>query len=172
MPMPYRFSRYHYIIIPLFILCSLLTGALKVQAEQQAMPAFQLQGVKNSEPINSEDYKGKVLIVNFWATWCPVCRMETQDFIELTDLYKDQDFQIIGISVDKGGEKPVLAFMDKMKVNYPIAMATQQVQADFGPIVGIPASFVIDKKGNIFKKRQGYMKYKQLVADIEQLLAE
>ena len=56
--------------------------------------------------------------------------------------------------------------------NYPIAMATQQVQADFGPIVGIPASFVIDKKGNIFKKRQGYMKYKQLVADIEQLLAE
>lgn len=172
MPLPYRFSRYCFATLPLLLLCFLLIGAFKVQAEQQAMPAFQLQGVNNSGPINSEEYKGKVLIVNFWATWCPVCRRETQDFIELSEIYKDRDFQIIGISVDKGGEKLVLTFMDKMKVNYPMAMATKQVSADFGPIAGIPASFLIDKKGNIFMKRQGYIKYKQLVAEIEQLLAE
>lgn len=172
MSLPHRLSQYCFVIIPLFVLFFLLPGALKVQAEQQAMPGFQLEGVNNSGSINSEEYKGKVLIINFWATWCPVCRRETQDFVELSEIYKDRDFQIIGISVDKGGEKPVLTYMDKMKVNYPMAMATKQVLADFGPITGIPASFLIDKKGNIFKEKQGYMKHKQLVADIEQLLAE
>ncbi len=172
MPLPYRFSKDYFVVLPLFVLCLLLTSVLKVQAEPWAMPAFQLEGVNNSGPINSEEFKGKVVIINFWATWCPVCRRETQDFIELSEIYKGRDFQIIGISVDKGGEKPVLMFMDKMKVNYPLAMATKQVLADFGPIAGIPASFLIDKKGNIFKERQGYMKYKPLLADIERLLAE
>jgi peroxiredoxin len=172
MPLPYRFPKYFLTTLPLLVLFILLTTAPQAQAEQQKMPAFLLEAVNNSGAINSEEYIGKVLIINFWATWCPVCRRETKDFIELSKTYKDQDFQIIGISMDKSSEKRVLAFMQKMKINYPIAMATKKVITEFGPIVGIPASFLIDKKGNIFKKRQGYMKYKQLVTDIEQLLAE
>ena len=147
-------------------------GPGAVQAEMKAMPSFMLDGVRDSGAIKSADYTGKVLIVSFWATWCPHCRKEAGDFVELTTKYKDAPVQIIGISMDKGGEKVVLRFMERMKINYLIAMVTDQVKEDFGPIVGIPATFIIDKQGMIVKKKFGYIPKKDLIADIDRLLAE
>ena len=158
-------------ISSLFILFFLLVTIHNAQAENKRLVEFSLAGI-NGELLNSEDYMGKVLIVNFWATWCPLCRKETKDLIELTKSYKGHDLQIIGISMDKSGEQAVLRFMEKMQVNYPIAMVTKKIRADFGPIVGIPATFIIDKKGRLIKQKFGYMTRKKLVADIDRLLAE
>jgi peroxiredoxin len=158
--------------LPLLAVFFLLVSGFNAQAETKKMPEFNLPGVNNSGQINSADFEDKVLIVYFWATWCPLCRKETKDFVELTKTYKGKDLQIIGISLDKRGESAVLRFMDKMQINYPIAMATPKVKADFGPITGIPAIFIIDKKGNIVKKKLGYIPHKQLLADIDALLTE
>lgn len=140
--------------------------------EVRPMPAFQLTGVNNAGDISSEDYKEKVLIVSFWATWCPHCRKEAGDFVALSEKYKGAPFEIIGISMDKSGESVVLRFMERMKINYTIAMVTDQIKVDFGPIVGIPATFIIDKKGNIVDKKFGYIPKQKLIAMIDRLLAE
>lgn len=155
-----------------YVLAMLLLSSGSVVAETKKMPEFELTGVHSTGSINSQDYKGKVLIVSFWATWCPHCRKEAGDFVVLSEIYKDAPLQIIGISMDKSGEGVVIRFMERMKINYLIAMVTDQVKADFGPIVGIPATFIIDKQGNIVKKKFGYIPKAELVADIDRLLAE
>lgn len=150
----------------------LFFGVSPAQAEVKPMPFFELEGVAGGGSINSEMYQGQVLIVSFWATWCPHCRKEAGDFVALTTKYKDAPVTIIGISMDKGGEKVVIRFMERMKINYPIAMVTDQVKTDFGPIVGIPATFIIDKKGNIVDKKFGYIPKPKLIETIDRLLAE
>lgn len=172
MPSTHRFSRYFPKVVALLLIFLIQATAYNAMAENKVMPSFQVNEVGGTGQIKSEEYRDKVLIVYFWATWCPLCRRETKDFVELSKTYKSQEFQIVGFSVDKDGEKGVLNYMDKMKVNYPIAMASEKIKAEFGPITAIPTSFIIDKKGNIFKTKLGYMKHKQLVTDIEQLLAE
>jgi peroxiredoxin len=150
----------------------LLFGVSSAQAEVKPMPSFELEGVADSGSLNSGMYQGQVLIVSFWTTWCPHCRKEAGDFVALTAKYKDAPVTIIGISMDKGGEKVVIRFMERMKITYPIAMVTEQVKTDFGPIVGIPATFIIDKKGNIVDKKFGYIPKQKLIETIDRLLAE
>jgi thiol-disulfide isomerase/thioredoxin len=102
------------------------------------------------------DYKGKVLIVDVWATWCPPCKQELPHFIELYDEYKDKGFEMVGLSVDDSPDvlKP---FIKEYNLNYTIHWGNgQEVQSVFGPIPGIPTTFIIDKEGNIVKKLVGY----------------
>jgi len=110
-------------------------------------PAFTLKDISNNT-MSLKDFKGKVCIVNFWATWCGPCRVEIPTFIALHKQYADKGFSMIGISVDNGPEV-VETYAKENKVNYPMLMANKDVRASYGGVQAVPSTFVIDKKGII-----------------------
>ena len=134
-------------------------------------PNFALKDI-NGNNISLTDYKGKVIILDFWATWCPPCIKEIPDFIELYEQYKDKGFVMIGISLYQAGIEVVKEFAQSYKINYPIAMDDGQVNKAYGGITSIPTTFVIDSKGNIRKKYVGYIKKSVFESDIKTLLQE
>ncbi len=139
-----------------------------VQGDEFKAPDFTLANVKGDN-VSLSDYKGKIVIVDFWATWCPPCRKGIPDLISLQDEYKDK-VAVIGISLDRENTKAsVPGFVDKMGINYPVVYFNDQVINDFGGVSAIPTTFIIDQKGNIVKKMIGlYPKseYEQVVKDL------
>jgi len=106
--------------------------------------------------ISSDSLRGKVTIVNFWATWCPPCRAEIPDLIALQTKYKDQ-LQIIGISQDEIKPEDVKRFADEQHMNYPVAMSTPELEHVFSGIYALPTSFVLDKDLKIVQKHVGLL---------------
>ena len=137
----------------------------------KAAPSFTLQDL-NGKTVSLSDFKGKVIVLDFWATWCPPCVMEIPHFIELYDQYKDQGFEMVGISLDHQGISVVKSFVRKYQVNYTILMTDGRVDKAYGGIPGIPTTFVIDAAGNIRQKYVGYRDKAVFEADIKALLAE
>jgi thiol-disulfide isomerase/thioredoxin len=133
-------------------------------------PEFTLQGI-DGKNVKLSDYKGKVVVLDFWATWCGPCRMGVPDLVALQKEFKDK-VVVIGISLDRvsGTEKDVKAFMKEMKINYPVIFGTEAVTKDYGNIQAIPTSFVIDKKGNIVDKHVGLVPKETYVSKIKSLL--
>ena len=137
----------------------------------KAAPSFTLQDL-NGKPVSLSDFKGKVVILDFWATWCPPCVIEIPHFIELYEQYKDQGFTMVGISLDREGISVVKSFVRKYQINYPILMTDGQVDRVYGGITAIPTTFVIDSAGNIRQKYIGYRDKAVFETDIKTLLAE
>ena len=137
----------------------------------KSAPSFTLRDL-NGEQVSLSDFKGKVVILDFWATWCPPCVQEIPHFIELYEKYKEQGFAMVGISVDHGGVRVVKSFVQKYQVNYPILMTDGQVDKAYGNITSIPTTFVIDRQGNIWRTYIGYRDKAVFEADIKALLAE
>jgi len=132
-------------------------------------PSFTLHDL-NGNKVSLSDYKDKVVILDFWATWCPPCIKEIPHFIELYNEYKNQGLVIVGISVDQAGVGVVKAFNRKYKINYPILMADNQVSIAYGNITGIPTTFVIDQAGMIRRMYVGYRDKTVFEEDIKELL--
>ena len=140
-------------------------------------PMFQAKNLVDGEVISLQDMEGRVLIIDFWATWCPPCRMEIPGFIEIYDKYKDKKFAIIGISVDVSGETVVKKFIEEYKVNYPVIMVTRQLQSDYEkaigkPIRGIPTTLVVNREGSIESVHVGYRSRDAFEKEIKKLLGE
>jgi len=133
-------------------------------------PDFKLQSIDGKE-IKLSDYKGKIVIIDFWATWCGPCRMGVPDLVALQKEYKDK-LVVIGISLDRvsGTEKDVKAFIKQYKINYPIIFGTETVVKDYGDIQAIPTSFIIDQKGNIVDKHVGLVPKEAYIGQIKSLL--
>jgi cytochrome c biogenesis protein CcmG/thiol:disulfide interchange protein DsbE len=134
-------------------------------------PSFTLLDL-NGNKVSLSDYKDKVVILDFWATWCPPCVKEIPHFIDLYKEYKNQGLAILGISVDQQGIGIVKAFNRKYKINYAILMANRQVVNAFGNISGIPTTFVIDPDGKIRRMYVGYRDKAVFEADIKALLPD
>jgi thiol-disulfide isomerase/thioredoxin len=100
------------------------------------------------------DYKGKVVVLNFWATWCDPCREEIPHFVELQQKYGDRGLQIIGVSMDDSPE-PVRPFYQRFHMNYPVVMGTAKTGELYGGILGLPISFLIGRDGRIYSKHIG-----------------
>jgi cytochrome c biogenesis protein CcmG/thiol:disulfide interchange protein DsbE len=133
--------------------------------------------VSSSELINLSDYRGKVVILDFWATWCPPCRKGIPDLVELKDQYGEKGVEIIGISLDgitRGGttKKDVVPFIKEYGINYPIVEGDMNIYQQYGGIRSIPTSFVIDKQGYIVSYYQGLIEKNRYVADIKKALAD
>jgi len=111
-------------------------------------PDFMLTSTDGKQ-IKLSDYKGKIVILDFWATWCAPCRKGIPDLVEIQKEYKD-NVVIVGISLDKQSTKNfVIPFMKEFGINYPVVYGNGKVVADYGYIQAIPTSFIIDRKGNI-----------------------
>lgn len=132
-------------------------------------PNFTLESV-DGDMVSLSDYKGKVIFLDFWATWCPPCVRGIPDLVELQEKYGD-DLQIIGISVDRDDTVgDVVPFVEKMNMNYPVVFFTDQVVQDYGGIEAIPTAFLLDKDGNIVEKYVGLQSKPTLEAAIDALL--
>ena len=120
-----------------------------------AAPAWDLKDVKGNS-VKLSDFKGKVVILDFWATWCPPCRAEIPHFIGLQEKYGKQGLVVVGVSVDEGGPDVVSSFVKANKINYPIVMGNLDVAQLYDANEGIPTTFVIDRTGNIVAKHLGF----------------
>jgi peroxiredoxin len=144
-------------------------GVLTAANAQKKAPNFSL---KTGDGKSYELYqnKGKVVVLNFWATWCGPCREEIPDFIEVYKKYKDQGVEIVGVSLDKGGWEKVNPFVKQNNINYPIVLGNQAVASTFGKIQFIPTTFIIDPSGNIVDEHTGVMTKAMLEAKIKPYL--
>jgi thiol-disulfide isomerase/thioredoxin len=119
-------------------------------------PDFALKDLKGND-VSLSACKGKVIFLNFWATWCGPCRKEIPGFVEAYREYKDKGMVIIGISLDETGPDSVLSFAQSFKINYPVVMGTQKIVRDYQPGHFIPATIIIDKNAKIRERHVGYM---------------
>ncbi|HDL65102.1 MAG TPA: TlpA family protein disulfide reductase [Proteobacteria bacterium] len=132
-------------------------------------PDFNLKKLEGGT-IKLSDYRGKVIILDFWATWCPPCRKEIPDFVELQKEYGDKGLIILGISLDQNPKQALPAFIKKYKVNYPILLTDGKVDKSYGGVTGIPTTFIIDRKGEIYKHYVGFRPKHVFATDIKALL--
>jgi peroxiredoxin len=135
----------------LLIAPAVLWGQLSGKA-----PNFSLK-TSDGKTIELKKLEGKVVVVNFWATWCPPCKSEIPGFLEVYKQYKAKGLEIVGISLDETGWKVVKPFIEAYKITYPVVVGDANLARAYGGIEGIPASFVIDKKGNIVTRHVGYL---------------
>jgi peroxiredoxin len=130
-------------------------------------PGFTLADL-SGKSVSLSDFKGKVVILDFWATWCPPCKKEIPDFIELQKQYGSQGVQIVGIALDQPDK--VKAFVQQNGINYPVLLGNDAITVKYGGIDGIPTTFVIDKKGKIINRFEGFRPKSVFEGEIKKLL--
>ena len=121
--------------------------------------------------VSKANWNGKVVLVNFWATWCPPCREEIPELIELQNKYKDQ-LQVVSISEDDDPPVNVLKFAKRKGINYPVIMATPEVIAAYGGVPALPTTFVVDTQGRVVGKHAGLHPMDTYIREIRALLGQ
>jgi thiol-disulfide isomerase/thioredoxin len=117
-------------------------------------PDFTLKSFDGRE-ITLSQLKGKVVLLDFWATWCGPCKESIPHLIQLHKNYRESGFELVGMSVDKGDGEAVRRFVQSMDIPYPVVMAPENVVRSYR-VTGIPATFLIDKQGKIREKVVGF----------------
>jgi peroxiredoxin len=125
----------------------------------------------NGGKVNLASFKGKVILLDFWATWCPPCKAEIPGFVELQDAYRDKGLQVVGVSVDDTPDK-LKPFATEYKMNYPVLVGLDRddLQDAYGPMWGIPTTFLIGRDGRICRKNSGLVGKAKYEMDIKRLL--
>lgn len=162
--------KFRYTIFFVFLAATLFLGACSQTSALEIgdkAPDFSLQDI-DGNTASLSDFKGKVVILNFFASWCPPCRQEIPDFIELQKAYADKGFSIVGVSLVSAGESK--SFSEKMGINYPVLVDDNKVSDIYGPIRSIPTTFVLDKEGKIAKFYIGLRAKNVFENDIKELL--
>src|SRR6202045_1188791 len=126
---------------------------IRLVRNPDAAPAFTLDGL-DGKPLSLAAARGKVVLLNFWATWCGPCRAEIPDLIALQQKYRDQ-LQIIGLTVDDDDASMIKDVVAETRINYPVAMASQEVRMQYGGIAALPTSFILDAQGRVVQKHEG-----------------
>jgi len=129
--------------------------ALRFFRNPATAPAFKVRDLDGRE-LSAASLRGKVVILNFWATWCPPCRAEIPDLIALQEKYRDH-LVVIGVSEDEGGPEVVRRFVAQQKINYPIVMMTAELEKMFPGVSALPTSFILDRESRIVQKHVGML---------------
>jgi peroxiredoxin len=129
--------------------------------------------LKNDSGANVQlsDYKGKVVLLNFWATWCGPCKVEIPEFVDAYHKYRDKGFVILGVlSQDDPSQADLQAFMGEFKMNYPVLRASEELEESLGTLWALPTSFLIDRQGHVCSKHMGAVSKETLEREIHGLL--
>jgi thiol-disulfide isomerase/thioredoxin len=160
-------SQRGYLVAPLLLVLLLAAGGASACAQgtgnqgnvihfvrnPDAAPEFKLPGL-DGKPLTLADSHGKVILLNFWATWCGPCRAEIPDLIALQTKYKDR-LQIVGLTVDDDDAATIKKVVEQTGINYPVAMASPEVRIQYGGIAALPTSFMLDSEGRVMQKHEG-----------------
>lgn len=171
-----RFARGRFQAVTLFVTAFLLF-LLPLQSEAivrrgQPTPAFNLFSVSGL-PVSTEGLKGSVVIIDFWATWCPPCRESLPFLNELHRKYAKQGLQIVGMNVDEGAERDLKAFIAEKGLSYTIVMAPRRLQNDYG-VRALPVMFILDKQGKVVEQMLGFSSAHARILEnlVKKLMAE
>jgi peroxiredoxin len=145
--------------------------ATAAATDRKAAPNFTLADA-NGAPVKLSDYRGKVVLLNFWATWCGPCKIEIPWFIEFEKTYKDRGFATLGVSMDDDGWKAVKSFVAQKAMNYPVMIGDDRVAQSYGGIDSLPTTFLIDREGRIASTHLGLVSKREYEAEILKLIAQ
>ena len=131
-------------------------------------PDFTLQDMAGND-VSLSDYKGQVVLLNFWATWCGPCKIEMPWFVDFQRQYKDKGFTVLAVSLDDDID-PVAPFAEKYELNFPVVWGDNETADKFGGIAALPTTLIIDREGNVVDSHTGLVSKSVYVEQIESLL--
>ena len=136
-------------------------------------PDFELENVAGGT-LNSKDLKGKITVVDFWATWCNPCISEIPNYNALRQSYSGKGVEILGVTVESGPLKDIKPKVEALKMKYPVVVGTDKVIDGFGGLIGFPTTFIVDKNWHVYKKYLGMTRNKKemIERDLQKLIAE
>lgn len=134
-----------------------------------AAPDFTLKGLDGKQ-VRLSDYRGKAVLLNFWATWCAPCKIEMPWFVDLQKQYASQGLQVIGVAMDDSGEETIAKFAQQMGVNYPVLIGKEAVGDAYGGVEFLPTTFIIDRQGKVVDRVFGLAGRSEFEDDIKKAL--
>lgn len=145
--------------------------AIKAEKDRRPAPDFTLTDA-NGNAAKLSDYRGKVVLLNFWATWCGPCAVEIPWFVQFQREYQGRDFVVLGVSEDEDGWKSVKPYAAREKINYPLMVATELVTQQYGGINQLPTTFMIDREGRVASSHLGLVSMNTYRQEILTLLGD
>jgi peroxiredoxin len=138
-------------------------------SQSKPAPDFSLQSLEG-KTVRLSDYRGKPVVLNFWATWCEPCKVEMPWFVDLQRQYGPAGVQFLGVAMDDASTKEIAAFAESMKVNYPILIGKDSVGDDYGGVQFLPETFYIDRTGKVVDKAFGLKGRGEIEDNIKKIL--
>jgi thiol-disulfide isomerase/thioredoxin len=148
-------------------------GGPAPSSQKSMAPNFELENVAGGT-LKSADLKGKVTVVDFWATWCEPCISEIPNYNAIRQSYADKGVEILGVTVESGPLKDIKPKVEELKMKYPVVVGTDKVIDGFGGLIGFPTTFIVDKDWRVYKKYLGMTRNKKemIEKDLQKLIAE
>jgi len=143
--------------------------SVKPAKDRKVAPDFNLKDA-NGQAVKLSDYKGKVVLLNFWATWCGPCKVEIPWFADFEQRYRDKGFAVLGVAMDDEGWEVVKPYSEKAKINYRLVIGNDQLAELYGGVESLPTSFIVDKEGRVAKAHVGLVSKSDYENEIKELL--
>jgi peroxiredoxin len=150
---------------------SSVSAGLRTTKDRAPAPDFTFTDATGAA-VRLSDYQGKVVLLNFWATWCGPCNVEIPWFNGFENTYKDRRFSVVGVSMDDGGWKTVKPYIEQMKMSYRIVIGDDALAEKYGGVDSLPTTFLIDREGKIAATHTGLIGKSTYEKEIAQLLVD
>lgn len=146
-----------------------VSAAVQKEKDRKPAPDFTLKDGMG-RAVKLSDYKGKVVLLNFWATWCGPCKIEIPWLVEFEQTFKDQGFAVLGVAMDEEGWEVVKPYVERSKINYRVLIGDDMTAQKYGGVDSLPTSFMLDREGRIANTHVGLVSKSSIQNDIKALL--
>ena len=146
-------------------------ASVRPDRDRKQAPEFTLKDA-DGKMVHLSDYRGKVVLLDFWATWCGPCKIEIPWFMELQRTEKERGFEVLGVAMDDEGWEAVKPFLASLEVNYRVVMGTDDTARRYGGVDALPTTFLIDRAGKIAAVHVGLASKREIVDGVQQLLQD